>query len=68
MYKNTDLAVDLKTILRNDRFMKLGKDYQGVLRLDQGATIEEFRCRDAHYMFTETLPWTMKRNPRVYRG
>ena len=68
MYKNTDLAVDLKTILRNDRFMKTGKEYPGVLRRDQDAIVDEFLCRDAHYTFVETLPWTTKRNPRVFRG
>ena len=67
-HRNTDLAVDLKTILRSDRTMKTGKDYQGVLRRDSDAEIEDFRCRDAHYTFVETMPWTEKRNPRVFRG
>ena len=48
--------------------MRRGKDYQGVLRLDHEADIDEFRCQDAHYTFVETLPWTTKRNPRVFRG
>ena len=48
--------------------MRRGKDYQGVLRLDHEADIDEFRCQDAHYTFVETLPWTQKRNPRVFRG
>ena len=68
MYKNTNLGCDLKTILRRDRTMKTGKDYPGVLRRDSNAVIDEFLSRDAHYTFTETLPWTMKRNPRVFRG
>ena len=68
MFKNTDYGCDVKTILRNDRTMRTGKDYQGVLRLDREANIDEFRCRDAHYTFVETLPWTAKRNPRVFRG
>ena len=68
MFKNTDYGCDVKTILRNDRTMRRGKDYQGVLRLDHAADIDEFRCQDAHYTFVETLPWTMKRNPRVFRG
>ena len=77
-HRNTDLAVDLKTILRSDRTMKTGKDYQGILRRDSDAEIEDFfdkrsgkadyRCRDAHYTFVEALPWTSKRNPRVFRG
>ena len=67
-HRNTDLAVDLKTILHSDTSMKTGKEYQGVLRRDQDAEIEDFRCRDAHYTFVETLPWTEKRNPRVFNG
>ena len=66
--RNTDLAVDLKTVLRSDRSMKLGKEYQGVLRLDQEGITDEYLSRDAHYTFVETLPWTTKRNPRVFRG
>ena len=66
--RNTDLSVDLKTILRSDRTMKVGKEYPGVLRCDQEASIEGFRCRDAHYTFIETLPWISKRNPRVFDG
>ena len=67
--RNTDLAVDLKTLLRSDRSMKVGKEYQGVLRRDQDASIDDFRCRDAHYTFVETLPQKDgKRNPHVFRG
>ena len=66
---NTDLAVDLKTVLHSDRSMKIGKEYQGVLRLDSEAEIEDFRCRDPHYTFVETVsPKTEKRNPHVYEG
>ena len=68
MFKNTDYGCDVKTILRNDRTMRTGKDYQGVLRLDRKADIDEFRCQDAHYTFIETEPWTSKRNPRLFRG
>ena len=67
--RNTELAVDLKTILRSDRSMKTGKEYQGVLRRDSDAEIEDFRCHDAHYTFVETLPQTAgKRNPHVFDG
>ena len=45
--------------------MKTGKDYQGVLRRD--VECEEF-LYDEHFTFVETLPWSMKRNPRVYNG
>ena len=64
-HKNTALAVDLKTILCSDRIMRVGKDYQGVLKRD--VEIDEFRY-DEHFTFVETLPWSMKRNPRVYNG
>ena len=67
--RNTDLAVDLKTVLHSDRSMKIGKEYQGVLRLDSEAEIEDYRCRDAHYTFIETLPQSAgKRNPHVFDG
>ena len=66
--RSTELCCDVKTILHSDRTLKTGKDYQGVLRRDHGADIDEFRCRDAHYTFIETEPWTSKRNPRVYKG
>ena len=67
--RNTDLAVDLKTILHSDTYMKTGKEYQGVLRRDQDAEIEDFRCCDAHYTFVETVPRTAeKRNPHVFDG
>lgn len=62
---NTALGCDLKMILRSDRLMKTGKDYQGVLRRD--VECEEFRY-DEHFTFVETLPWTKKRNPKVFSG
>ena len=55
---NTDLCMDVKTFLRTDRITQLSKDYAGVLRRDG----------DVHYSFTETMPWSMKRNPYVFRG
>ena len=66
--RNTELGCDVKTILRSDRVMKTGKDYQGVLRRDSDAIVDEFLCRDPHYTFVETLPWTTKRNPHVFSG
>ena len=66
--RSTELCCDVKTILHSDRTMRTGRDYQGVLRRDQDAEIDEFLCRDAHYTFVETLPLTTKRNPRVFRG
>ena len=67
-HPSTDLGCDVKTILRSDRKMKTGKDYQGVLRLDSEPIVDDFLCRDPHYTFVETLPWTSKRNPRVFNG
>ena len=68
-YPNTELSVDLKTMLRSDRSMATGKEYQGVLRRDWDAEIDDFRCRDAHFTFTETEPQKDgKRNPHVFDG
>ena len=62
---NTHLGVNVKTVLNNDRVMKTGKSYQGVLKRD--VEIDEFRY-DEHFTFVETLPWSMKRNPRLFNG
>ena len=67
-HTNTDLGCDVKTLLRSERVMKVGKDYQGILRLDSEAIVEDFLYRDPHYTFIETLPWSMKRNPKVFNG
>ena len=68
-HPNTHLGVDVKTLLRSDVRMKVGKEYQGIFRLDSEADIDEFRCRDAHMTFTETVPMTAgKRNPHVFAG
>ena len=67
--RNTELSVELKTILRNDRTMKTGKDYVGVLRRDREAEIDEFRSQDAHYTFIETVSTKCyRRNPHVFDG
>lgn len=58
-HRNTDLCVDVKTLLRSDRRTRLGKNYVGVLRRDD----------DEHYNFVEThLVTPGKRNPRVFEG
>ena len=68
-HPNTELGVDLKTILRSDVRMKTGKTYPGMLRRDSEAVVDEFRCHDPHYTFTETVPQTAgKRNPHVFDG
>ena len=68
-HANTELGCDVKTILRSDRRLQTDKGYLGVLRLDSEADIDEFRCRDAHMTFIETVPMTAgKRNPHVFDG
>ena len=57
--RNTDLCMDVKTILRSDRVTMVGKSYPGVLTRDT----------DDHYTFIETvLAGVEKRNPQVFRG
>jgi len=49
--------------------MVTGKAYQGVLRRDADAEIEEYRSYDPHYTFVETLPQKDgKRNPHIFDG
>lgn len=68
-HTNTDLGCDVKTLLRSDVRMKVGKEYQGVLRLDSDAIVDEFLCRDPHYTFIETESQrTAKRNPHLFVG
>lgn len=68
-HNNTELAVNLKTMLCSDRHMKMGKAYRGVLRLDSDTVVDEFLYRDAHFTFVETLPVkAYKRNPRLFEG
>ena len=56
---NTDLCMDVKTVLHSDSISKVGKDYQGVLTRDTGD----------HFTFIETIPPVPeKRNPQVFRG
>ena len=64
---NTEVCVDLKTMLRDDLRMKAGKGYLGVLRRD--VEIDDF-LYDEHFTFREErlTPAVCKRNPRVYVG
>ena len=56
---NTELCVDLKTMLRSDMIAKTGKSYQGLLN----------RNTEEHFTFIETeVPKPEKRNPQVFRG
>ena len=66
---NTHLGVNLKTQLRSDRKMKVGKTYRGVLTRDYDRVVDDILYLDAHYTFVETLPSTNgKRNPRLFEG
>ena len=68
-HTNTELGCDVKTILRSDRKMKVGKEYQGIFRLDMEGIADEFLCRDPHFTFVETVPQKgAKRNPHVFNG
>lgn len=60
------LCVSVKSWLKNERMMKPGKNYRGVMRRDVDA--DEFAC-DEHFTFTETSKHiAQKRNPRVFSG
>lgn len=49
--------------------MKLGKEYQGIFRLDSEGIVDEFLYRDPHLTFVETVPQTAgKRNPHIFDG
>ena len=68
-HPNTHLSVDVKTLLRSDRKMKVYKEYQGIFRLDSEGIADEFLCRDPHFTFVETVPQKgAKRNPHVFDG
>lgn len=68
-HPNTELSVDLKTLLRKDVRMVTGKEYHGVLRRDAEAEVEEYHSFDPHFTFFETLPQTAgKRNPHLFDG
>lgn len=68
-HTNTELGCDVKTILRSDVRMVVGKEYQGIFRLDSEGIADEFRCHDPHYTFVETVPPTAdKRNPHLFVG
>ena len=66
MNNSTAFGCTVKTILQNERRMRVGKDYQGVFRRD--AEQENYPC-DEHYTFTEGLPQVAYRcYPLVFRG
>ena len=66
---NTELGSDVKTLLRSDRKMKVGKEYQGIFRLDSEGITDEFLCRDPHFTFIEAMPQKGgRRNPHLFNG
>ena len=68
-HTNTELGCDVKTILRSDVRMVVGKEYQGIFRLDSEGIADEFLCRDPHFTFVEAVRQKgAKRNPRVFAG
>ncbi len=64
-HPNTMLCIDVKTLLRHDRHLQPGKNYDGMLCLKEMA--DEYRC-DELVVFTERAPQYVKRNPRMFDG
>lgn len=61
MNKNTNLCVDLKTIMQEDVLLTEGQCYRGCLTRDG----------EDHYLFEEeahTIGHRHKRNPKLYDG
>ena len=58
-HRNTELCVDLKTVLRIDFITRFDKQYQGQLTRDS----------EDHFTFVETLPpAACRRNPKLFEG
>lgn len=60
MVKNTNLCVDLKTVLQQDALLTKGLPYNGVLTRDS----------DDHYLFEEAVRHNRhgRRNPKLFDG
>lgn len=60
MVKNTNLCVDLKTVLQHDTVLSEGMPYNGVL----------IRDSDDHYLFEEAVRYHrhVRRNPKLFDG
>jgi len=61
MIKNTNLCIDLKTIMQEDAQLAEGQTYRGVLTRDS----------DDHFLFEEEAKTTGhrdKRNPKLFDG
>jgi len=68
-HPNTYLGADVKTLLRSDVRMVVGKEYRGTFRLDSEGIADEFLCRDPHLTFIENEPQkSAKRNPHIFDG
>ncbi len=58
-HRNTEICVDLKTVLRTDFIAGFDKQYPGMLTRD----------KEDRFSFVETLPPTASRkNPRLFNG
>ena len=59
MVKNTNLCVDLKTVMQKDPLLVEGQCYNGILTRDS----------DTHYRFEETIRKGRRpRNPKLFDG
>ena len=59
MQKNTNLCVDLKTVMQKDAHLVEGQCYTGVLTRD----------REDHYVFEESCQHrSCQRNPKLFDG
>lgn len=60
MNKNTNLCVDLKTIMQDDVLLNQGQCYNGVLT----------RIGEDHFLFEEAVHVDRhgRRNPKIYEG
>lgn len=59
MVKNTNLCVDLKTVMQKDALLVEGQCYNGILTRDS----------DTHYRFEETVRKGRRpRNPKLFDG
>ena len=64
-HRNTELCVNLKTLLQQDRRAKSGKNYVGTLRRD--VVCEDFNFEE-RFIFVEAVERKYRRNPYVFRG
>lgn len=59
MQKNTNLCVDLKTLMQNDALLVEGQSYNGILTRDA----------EDHYVFEEAIrKGRTPRNPKLFDG